>query len=345
MKNKKILKWIIYVLLLYLFFFIPIPYYIERPGNAVDLNPLIEVDGSSRDIEGRFMLTTVEMFKATPFTYFYQFLPYHTIVREDQLLGQFEDYDEYRVLQRYFMNNSIDMAKAAAFNEAKLPYDIDYLGVYVMSVSEESLFREELNLGDSIVEINNHPFLNTEEFIELVSEKEIGERISLIIERDDERSEVEGELILLESTGHPGIGISLVTRTQVDTDPGVSINAGNIGGPSAGLMFALEVYSQINELRLGSTQIAGTGTINEAGEVGRIGGVDKKVVAADREGADVFFVPDDPIDEDLIDLFPDFISNYQTAMETAEAIDTDMEIIPVEHISDAIDYLNQIIEQ
>ncbi|MCC5895024.1 MAG: PDZ domain-containing protein [Alkalibacterium sp.] len=345
MKNKKYLKWILITMLLYLFFFVPIPYFIERPGNAVDLNPLIEVDGSSRDNEGRFMLTTVELFKATPFTYFYQFLPYHSIIREDQLLGQFEDYDEYRILQRYFMNNSIDMAKAAAFNESELPYDIDYLGVYVMSISEESLFRQELNLGDSIIEINNHPFLNTDEFIELVSQKEVGETISLMIERNDERSEVEGELILLESTGQPGIGISLVTRTQVATDPVVSINAGSIGGPSAGLMFALELYTQINDISLNGHHIAGTGTINEAGEVGRIGGVEKKVVAADREGADVFFVPDDPIDDELLEFMPDYTSNYAAAVVTAEDIDTDMEIVPVEHISDAIEYLNQISNQ
>lgn len=345
MKNKKIVKWISYTLLLYLFFFIPIPYYIERPGNAVDINPLIEVDGASQNIEGRLMLTTIEMFKATPFTYFYQFLPYHSIVGEEQLLGQFENYDEYRVLQRYFMDNSIDMAKAAAFNASELSYDIDYLGVYVMSIAEESLFNSELVLGDSIVAINDHPFQNTDEFVELVSEREVGDTISLVIERNDERSEIEGELIMLESTGLPGIGISLVTRTQVETDPLVSINAGNIGGPSAGLMFALEVYSQLNDLRLNNYQIAGTGTINETGEVGRIGGVEKKVVAADREGADIFFVPDDLVDEDILDLIPDYRSNYQAALETAEDIDTEMDIVPVRHISEAIDYLNNIADQ
>lgn len=345
MKNKKVLKWIVYTVLLYLFFFFPLPYYVERPGNAVDLNPLIEVDGSSRDIEGRFMLTTVEMFKATPFTYFYRFLPYHSIISQDQLLGEFDDYDDYRILQRYYMNNSIDMAKAAAFSQSDLPYDIDYLGVYVMSVSEESLFKQDLLLGDSIIEINNHPFINTDEFIELVSQRKVGETISLLIERDDQREEVEGELIWLESTGHPGIGISLVTRTQVETDPIVAINAGNIGGPSAGLMFALEVYSQISELKLNDYEIAGTGTINESGEVGRIGGVEKKVVAADREGADVFFVPDDPIDEELLSILPDLVSNYETALETAEDIESEMEIIPVTHISDAISYLNQIAEK
>ena len=63
------------------------------------------------------------------------------------------------------------------------------------------------------------------------------------------------------------------------TDPKVKIDAGSIGGPSAGMMFTLEIYSQITgkDLRQGR-EIAGTGTINEDGSIGQIGGVDKKLL-------------------------------------------------------------------
>lgn len=343
MKKRKIVKGIIYAIIFYLFFFVPIPYYIERPGSAVEINPLIEVEGVVDPVDGRYMLTTVEMFQATPFTSFFQFLPFHSGVWESQLLGQIDDYEEYRTMQRYFMSNSIDMAKVAAFEEAGLSYDIDYQGVYVMSVSDESQFEDELSPGDSILELNGERFDNTQQFVDSVSGKNAGDTVSLLIERDGEELTVDGDLVLLESTGQPGIGITLVTRSQVETDPTVAINSGNIGGPSAGLMFALEVYTQITDLPLNNLQVAGTGTINEFGEVGRIGGVDKKVVAADREGADIFFVPDDPVDEETIALIPDYVSNYELALETAEAIDTEMEIVPVQHISDAISYLNLLV--
>ncbi|EXJ22783.1 Lon-like protease with PDZ domain protein [Alkalibacterium sp. AK22] len=342
MKNKKIVRWITAGLLLYLFFFLPLPYFIERPGSALDINPLVQVDGERADIDGQFMLTTVEMFRATPFTSFFQFLPYHTGYSENQILGEFDEYDDFRTLQQHFMSNSIDMAKVAAFSAAERAYSIDYLGVYVMNVTQESLFRDDLLLGDSIVGINDQSFNNTEEFIQIVGSSEVGETVTLLVERDGEVVEVDGELIWLESTGQPGIGISLVTRTQVDTQPEVTISSGNIGGPSAGLMFALEVYAQINELSLNGNVIAGSGTINEAGEVGRIGGIDKKIIAADREGADIFFVPDDPVDSDILEVIPDFLSNYETALQTARDIDTNMTIVGVTHISEALDYLETL---
>lgn len=339
MNKKRFYSILLAALLLYVFFFLPVPYYVERPGNAVAIGPMVEVEGNSEENNGELMLTTIELFRATPFTALFQFLPFHSGVGENQLLGQFEDYSEYRTLQRYYMENSINMAKAAAFSEADLPHDVDYRGVYVMNVSNQSNFLGLIETGDGIREVNGHSFLNTEEFVDLISSKAEGESIRLTVERDSEEMIVEEELIILEETGQPGIGISLVTRSLVETTPTVSIRSGNIGGPSAGLLFALEVYSQITDQPFNDLKIAGTGTINDQGVVGRVGGVDKKVVAADREGVDIFFVPDDIIEDDLLLSYPAIQSNYQTALETAEAIDTEMEIVAVNHFSEAISYL------
>lgn len=65
-------------------------------------------------------------------------------------------------------------------------------------------------------------------------------------------------------------------------------------------MFSLEIYSrfQKNDLTDGK-KIAGTGTIDPDGTVGRIGGIDQKVVAADKSGAKVFFAPNDPITDEM----------------------------------------------
>lgn len=342
MNKKKIASIVASVLLMYMFFFLPVPYFIERPGSAVSIGPMVEVEGSDGESNGELKLTTIELFKATPFTSLFQFLPHHSGVAESQLLGQFEDYSEYRALQRYHMENSINMAKAAAFKEADLPYEIDYRGVFVMSVSPESNFSDLLEMGDGIREVNGQSVLNTEEFIELISNKSVGETISLTVERNSEEFVVEESLTLLEETNQPGVGISLVTRSSVETSPSVTIRSGNIGGPSAGLLFALEVYSQITSKPVNDLKIAGTGTINDLGEVGRVGGVDKKVVAADREGVDIFFVPDDIIEDDLLLSYPAIQSNYQTAVETAESIDTHMEIVAVNYFSEAVSYLDNL---
>ena len=339
-KKRLALKAFILGLAAYLVFLMPIPYYIERPGSAVVINDRVEVDGRADESDSRYMLTTVEMFKATPFSYLFQYLPYHSGVSERDLLGNYDDYTAYKTLQNYYMDFSIHTAKAAAFNQADLPYEIDYRGVYVMSVSEESNFSGRLNMGDSITKIDGDSFDNTDDFIEYVSNRSVDDTVTLTVERDGNSRDLSGELILIEETGNPGIGITLVTQSSVTTSPEVTIDAGNIGGPSAGLMFSLQVYKMLVEDFDSDLDVAGTGTITETGEVGRIGGIDKKVVAADEEGATVFFAPNDEIDSQVLEQFPDLQSNYETAVETAEAIGSDMEIVPVKHIEDAIEYLN-----
>ncbi len=65
----------------------------------------------------------------------------------------------------------------------------------------------------------------------------------------------------------------------------------------------------------------------------------KKVVAASKEGASIFFAPDDTIDPVIQANYPDMTSNYQEALKAAKKIDTKMKIVPVKTFQDAIDYL------
>lgn len=331
------------VAIVYLIAFHRIPYYIERPGGALELNSVVEVDGQFSEEPGSYMMTTVAVAQATPLTYFMKFLPYHDGMTEREFLGDTQDHEEYLSIQRNFMNSSIHSALIVAFDAADIDYDFTYHGVYVMRVLEQSDFSDDLEIGDTVVGIDGQRFENSEKFIEYVSNQEVGQTVELIFEREGEEYNASGQLTELESTGNPGIGISLVDSTSIVTDPEVEIHSGRIGGPSAGLMFALQVYSLLEDTQLrGGRNIAGTGTISDDGSVGRIGGVDKKVVAADREGASIFFVPDDEVTPEILEYNPDYLSNYEQALETAEDIGTDMEIIPITHFEEAIDYLEQL---
>lgn len=111
-------------------------------------------------------------------------------------------------------------------------------------------------------------------------------------------------------------------------DQFVHITAGEIGGPSAGLVFALEIYNRLTaeDLTKGYS-IAGTGEIDPKGRVGAIGGIEYKVVAADRAGADIFFVPQ---------------LNWEVAIRQAERIHTDMRIIAVTSMDDVLQYMDQL---
>ena len=131
-----------------------------------------------------------------------------------------------------------------------------------------------------------------------------------------------------------GLGISLDDYTRVTTDPIISINSEQIGGPSAGLMFSLEIYNQLTKGDLTKGyQIAGTGTIDEAGKVGPIGGIGQKIVAADKSGADIFFAPNEN---------GNARSNYQDALVAAKDIDTKMKIVPVDSFDQAVEYLEHL---
>lgn len=128
-----------------------------------------------------------------------------------------------------------------------------------------------------------------------------------------------------------------------DTVTKVAINSGSIGGPSAGLMFTLEIYEQLTHqnIRKGK-KIAGTGTINSAGEVGRIGGIDKKVASADEAGMNIFFAPDDTISDEVKKENPDIKTNYEEAKAAAKKLNTSMKIVPVKTVQDALEYLENM---
>lgn len=86
-----------------------------------------------------------------------------------------------------------------------------------------------------------------------------------------------------------GLGVSLITDRKVKVKPAVKMDIENIGGPSAGLMMSMEIYNQLTKQdETKGHHIAGTGTIDDEGKVGPIGGISQKIVAADRAGADIF---------------------------------------------------------
>ena len=144
------------------------------------------------------------------------------------------------------------------------------------------------------------------------------------------------------SNGKNGIGIGLVDHTKVTSDDKIEFSTNGIGGPSAGLMFTLDIYDQLvkEDLRKGRI-IAGTGTIGEDGSVGDIGGVDMKVAAADRINADIFFVPNNPVSKATLKKNPKALTNYQEAKQAAKKLGTKMKIVPVKNVQEAIDYLRK----
>ncbi|MFP3915208.1 MAG: S16 family serine protease, partial [Actinomycetota bacterium] len=103
------------------------------------------------------------------------------------------------------------------------------------------------------------------------------------------------------------------------------VESGVVGGPSAGLMYTLAIIESLTPGSLSHGRVvAGTGTIDADGNVGSIGAVRQKVVAAEAAGAEFMLVPE---------------GNYEAAL-TAPA--RDLELVPVATVEEALDFLSEL---
>jgi PDZ domain-containing protein len=82
--------------------------------------------------------------------------------------------------------------------------------------------------------------------------------------------------------------------------------------------------------------------MNNDGTIGRIGGIDKKVASASKEGVEIFFAPDDEITAEQKAAYPELKTNYEEAVEAMKKIQSDMKIVPVKTLQDALDYLEKM---
>lgn len=342
--KKKYTFVILALFVILLMTFVPIPYYLEVPGTAERLNTIVKVNGKDDPYKGAFYVTTVGIRQATllqalmaPFT------PFTDGYTKDEIFGKSSS-QEYDTIQDYYMKTSQHLAKKVALELAHKKTSLTFKGVYVLEVTKDSQFKGKIKPGDIVTKLNGNAFSTSQEFIEDVKEKHVGEEISVTFLRKGKEQQAKGKLIRLKKDKKAGIGISLVDHTELTTpDTTIEMNLKDVGGPSGGLMFTLETYGLLTQkdLRKGH-YIAGTGTIDEKGNVGRIGGIDKKVVAASNQGADLFFAPDDPLTKEELKHAPHEKSNFKEAKETAKKIKTKMKIVPVKTAQEALEYLNQL---
>ncbi|WP_332647933.1 SepM family pheromone-processing serine protease [Lysinibacillus sp. 54212] len=323
----------------------PMDYYIMKPGSAYNVEEFVTVQQGDRDDTGSLNLMTVSMSRATPFKYIVaKFRDYQDILDMNDVRQEEEDDEEYNIRQLKLMSDSKFNALYVAFSRANLDYHVTYKGVYVLNIISGGAADGILKPGDEIVEIDGARIQNQQMLIDEIGNRQSEDKISLVINRDDKL--LTKTIALKEipgSQGKKGLGITFNESKTIKTDPKVNMDTEDIGGPSAGLMFTLEILNQLvdEDLTKGYT-VAGTGEMYENGTVGRIGGVEKKVVAAHEDGMEIFFAPDDEITDAMLKMNPNILSNYEAAVLTAKKIGTKMKIVPVKTIDDALDYLAQL---
>lgn len=328
MRKDKLTKSIgILIILFIVINFVPTSYYVMSPGIAEDLGPIITVEnGYKSDIEGSFLLTAVGSQRATVWDYIYVnlFQPegYELEILSEQL-PEGIDMDKYLNMMSDLMEESKMTAEAVALRKLGYEVKVQGEGVEIIEVLEASNAADQLQNGDIIKQIDGQKVEIASEAVEIIRNRKVGDQVSLEVIRNNERLSYTVETIELpESPGQASIGILIGTKNLDYQFPiEVSYDTGNIVGPSAGGMFALEIYNQmVKEDITAGKRIAGTGTINLEGEIGRIDGIVQKIIAAENAEADIFILPQE---------------NY----EQAQTIETNLQLVPVETFDDAINFL------
>lgn len=343
----KQLKWgpILVLALFAIAFLYPLDYYISKPGGAYKLSPIVEVEDQDQDDEGELRLLTIALSKATPATYLYQLWtdPQH-LLDAGQVRREDEDDETYEVRQLKLMSNSQINAIQVAFEETGNAYELINNGLFIYSVVKNSPADGHLKPGDRIVAIDGNEDVSEKALQDFILTKKVGDTIELTIQRDEQVKQVEITLgSIPEIPDRPAVGISYQQDQEIKTNREVTFQSDEIGGPSAGLMFTLEIMNQLVDEDLSKGyHIAGTGEIAADGTVGRIGGIDLKVKAAADEGVDFMFAPDDELSAEVKQANPELLSNYEEAVKTVEKLDLDIKVVPVKTIQDALDYLEKL---
>lgn len=321
------------LVIIIILFWVPTPYVIFQPGAAQSVHSMVVVEGGSTEQSGTFMLTTVRMtYTNYAFYLLSLFNPHADTMHRKEVFRDGETNRDYSERQSLNMIGSQSNAIMAAYNKLGVDYEINAQEFRVIGVIEGMPAFEKLQVGDQIVQVNGLDMQRGEDMVEYLSGKNVGDTVTITYVRDG--IEQSANIILAsaeDDANRPVIGVYFANVLQVEPinmDDEVLITAGDIGGPSAGLIFTLEIYNRLVEEDISKGyQIAGTGEITSDGTVGPIGGVEYKVVAADREGADLFFIPS---------------LNADAAKAKAESIGTDMMVVPVDTLDAALDYLSKL---
>ncbi|WP_288657772.1 SepM family pheromone-processing serine protease [uncultured Limosilactobacillus sp.] len=344
-QDKQVLRWIgvVLALILFLGWFLlwPLNSYVEAPGTATNLRSFVRVKDHPDPGKGSFMITSVALQRAHPATYLVaKAVPYLSIEKAADVTGGQSGATFDRV-QHFYMQSSINEAIAVAFQAAHQPVSRKYLGIYVLQVEPNSKFKRVIKVGDTITKVDGRHFNTAQGFQKYIGKQKIGSPLTVTYERAGRQHQVTRRLVRL--TAHrAGIGILLTNNMKVKTRVPVKVDPGQLGGPSGGLMFTLQIYEQISghDLQRGR-KIAGTGTIAPDGSVGEIGGIDKKVIAAHRAGATIFLAPYIKPTKLVLKYEDGHQTNYQLAKKTAKRYAPGMKVVPVTSFKQAVHYLEQ----
>ena len=281
-----------------------LPFYAYSSGPVGDALQSVQVsEAATYDSDGELMMLTVSSQEVNPFeAVIAGFDPDIDLVPREAVRPPDESIEDFVARNRATMDLSRETAITLALTRLGFEVITRSDGVLVADLVEGAPAASILRIDDVIISVQGQAVELADQVGPIVAESRVGDVVDLQVRRGDEVLDLEVTLIGRDDDpAVPMIGISAVALNPRFEYPfPIDIDAGLVGGPSAGLMYTLAVMELLapEDLTHGRV-IAGTGTIDSAGNVGPIGGVRQKVVAAEAAGAEVMLVPAGNQDEAL----------------------------------------------
>lgn len=297
---------------------IPLPLIAYSPGPVTDAVDAVEIDGAEvYPVDGELVMLTVAGQDINAFEALVAAVDPSVDVLARQAVRRADESDEdYRRRNLQLMDQSTATAIGVALEHLQLEGEAP--SVFITGYAADTPAGAVLQIGDQIVSLAGEEIASTEDLAETMAGTAPGDSVTIEIRRDREILSYDIELVAQEEDPERAM-IGVFVRQLPFW---IGIDSGIVGGPSAGLMYSLAVIDVLTPEGLtGGQVVAGTGTIDPEGNVGNIGGVRQKVVAAEAAGADYMLVPQ---------------GNYEAARTAPRG---DMELVPVATIEEALEFL------
>jgi PDZ domain-containing protein len=306
----------------------PAGYYLLEPDIAHPVAPLVHVAGSTPAKDGgELYFVDVQEEQPSRLHDAFQWLapyPAHSWrVKPKNLIPPGSTDQAYIAAELREMVTSQQTAAAVALRYLGYHVGMQPTGVLVNQIILKTGAAGKLQPTDVIVAVNGQPTLTTKSLFDQMTKVKPGQTVTLKIVRGD--TTLTERIRTTDDGGRALIGFSPAQSARIKLPRKVAIDSGNIGGPSAGLAFTLEVLRQLGRDVTHGYRVAATGTIGLDGKVGPIGGISQKTWGVRDAGAQVFLVPAG--------------KNAQRARELAGP---NLKVIPVTSFTQALHALAQL---
>lgn len=311
---------------MFAFLVTPLPYRMTSPAFVNDIDGFIQID-NAYEMEGGFYTTSVVSINQVNALQ-YIIATWEDSVTLSQIPDSYEHVDNRDLREMSYLMKDDSLQTSLIVGLLQTDIEVDFIHHQMIYLVYDYLEEDTLKLGDYLISVNG-----SDDFSDEFQQTACNERATVTVMREGEMLELS---ILRQDLGEEGclFGFRYGSYNElISTAINYEFIETNVGGPSGGLLQSLYVFNRLTEKDYTyGLKIGGTGTIDVDGNVGYIGGVKQKIITAIRNDIDIFFVPhlsDEPYDD------------YIEALAVYQTFDTDMQLVGVSSISEAIAYLTQ----